>query len=648
MLQLDDIALRRGSRLLFAGATLQLHRGQRIGISGANGSGKSSLFALIRGELAADAGTLQRPPQLQMASVAQQTPADPRPALEYLLDGDQELQQLRQQIDAADSGIAGAATGEQLALLHARFAAIDGYTATARASRLLHGLGFAPTDATRPVASFSGGWRMRLNLAQALICRSDLLLLDEPTNHLDLEAVIWLEEWLRGYPGALLLISHDRDFLDRVSTHIGHIEQQQLQIYSGNYSDFERQRSARLAQQQEAWQRQQRERERMEQFVARFRAKATKARQAQSRLKSLARMEQIAAAHVDSPFQFQFPPPQRLPAPLLTLDQVAVGYPDAPPLLQRLELSLLPGDRIALLGPNGAGKSTLIRLLAGELAPQQGERRTATDLRIGYFAQHQLEQLDPAASPLLHLRRLDGAASEQSLRDFLGRFGFVGEQALQPVAPFSGGEQARLVLALLVWQRPNLLLLDEPTNHLDLEMRHALTMALQTYPGALLLVSHDRHLLRSSCDRLLLVNAGELQEFDGDIEDYRAWLAQRSSAEEVTDSEGVGSPPATAEHTAQGRRNQRQRDAERRRQLQPLQRAVSAADQQLQQLTEREQQLQQQLAAADLYEASERDRLKALLQQQAALAQQLAQAEERWLEASEALEALEQRLATEP
>jgi ATP-binding cassette subfamily F protein 3 len=495
----------------------------------------------------------------------------------------------------------------------------------------MNGLGFKTEQLDQPVASFSGGWRMRLNLAQALMCRSDLLLLDEPTNHLDLDAVYWLQAWLTQYPGTLLLISHDRDFLDEVCSHILHLEQQALNLYTGNYSAFERMRSERLAGQQSAFERQQREIKHIQSFVDRFRAQATKARQAQSRLKALERMERIAPAHVDSPFHFNFLAPHKLPSPLLTLEQIAAGYGDTP-IITGARLSIQPGDRLGLLGHNGAGKSTLIKLLAGDLPPLAGDCLQAQDLRIGYFAQHQLEQLDPAASPLLHLQRLDPRASEQQLRDFLGGFGFNAEMALSASAPFSGGEKARLVLAMLVYQRPNLLLLDEPTNHLDLEMRHALVLALQEYGGAMIIVSHDRHLLRSVCDQFLLVDAGKVREFDGDLDDYREWLLE-GQRDEQTRNEAP-----KAEHSAASRKDQRRLEAEARQRLQPLRKQLEKVEKQLDKLQRQRANLEQQLADTDIYQPARKEDLHHLLRQKGELDKAYQQSEEEWLVYSEALE----------
>jgi ATP-binding cassette subfamily F protein 3 len=526
MIKLQNLSIRRGSRLLFEDANLLIHPGQNVGLTGANGVGKSSLFAVFQQQLHADHGEVSIPEAWTIAHVAQETPAVDVSAIDYVLQGDVELTRLQSALAKAELEHDGHAQSE----LHDKLAAIDGYTAHSRAGRLLHGLGFKPGQEAHPVNAFSGGWRMRLNLAQALMCRSDLLLLDEPTNHLDLEAVYWLEEWLRNYPGTLVLISHDRDFLDRVVTHIVHIEQQRMKAYTGNYSSFEIARAEHLANQQAAHQKQQREIAHIRQFVTRFKAKATKAKQAQSRVKALERMELIAPAHVDSPFHFSFKEPTRLASPLLVLDKAAVGYGEEA-LIEGVKLSLAPGDRVGLLGPNGAGKSTLIKLIAGVLPIMKGKRKEAKDIRIGYFAQHQLEQLDDEATPLQHLQRLDRVATETELRNFLGGFGFHGDSALMKVAPFSGGEKARLVLALLVYQRPALLLLDEPTNHLDLEMRLALTLALQDFDGALVIVSHDRHLLRTVADDLWLIADGKALPFDDDLEGYRQWVLSREKAE---------------------------------------------------------------------------------------------------------------------
>jgi len=627
MLQFDKVTLRRGPRVLFEDATFQIHPGQKNGLTGANGTGKSSLFALILGALTSDEGTVKCPAGWAMAHVAQEMPATAQAAIEYVLDGDGELRRLQRELAHAEHQGAG----ERIAQLHGELEHIGAYQANSRAASLMSGLGFQTSDETRPLTDFSGGWRMRLNLARALMCRSDLLLLDEPTNHLDLDAVIWLESWLKQYRGTLLLISHDRDFLDSVCTQILHIEQNRATLYSGNYSAFERIRVEQLANQQAAFEKQQREIAHMHSFVERFRAKATKARQAQSRIKALERMELIAPAHVDSPFHFAFRAPAKNPHPLLKLDCCAAGYAGQA-IIEQVKLVLNPGDRVGLLGPNGAGKSTLIKLLAGALQPLSGERSEARHLMIGYFAQHQLEQLQPGHSPIQHLQQIDPQASEQTLRDYLGGFGFLGDKALEPVAPFSGGEKSRLVLAMLVYRRPNLLLLDEPTNHLDLEMRQALATALQDFEGAMVIVSHDRHLLRLSCDQLLLVHGGTVAEFDGELDAYPAWITghNRLARQEAT-------APARSDSTEQ-RRERKRVEAQRRQELQPLKKAMEKAESELARLHSERDAIETELADGALYETQAKDRLQTLLKRRGALDEHLARAEEHWLTAAEALE----------
>jgi len=633
MLNFRNVQLRRGTRVLFESATFTIYRGEKVGITGANGSGKSSLLALIRGELHADAGDFSRPAGLSIASVEQETPASTRSAIDYVMDGDTELRAVELAIAASQADH----DGTRLADLHGRYAALDGYAAPSRAARLLAGVGFTTAELERPVASFSGGWRMRLNLARALMCRSDLLLLDEPTNHLDLDAIIWLESWLNEYRGTLLLIAHDREFLDRVVSRIAHLERQSIRAYAGNYSAFETQRAADLALQQSMYDKQQREIRHVTQFVERFRAKASKARQAQSRMKLLERMQRIAPAHVDAPFEFAFIPPEKLPRPLLALEDQSAGYAHRP-VLSDVSLVLNPGDRIAILGRNGAGKSTLMKLLAGTLTGSSGQRIEAADLRVGYFAQHQLEQLDPNASPFEHLRRHGGsamqAAPEQVLRDHLAGLGFRGDRVFEPVAPFSGGEKARLVLALLVAQRPNLLLLDEPTNHLDLEMRHALGMALQDYGGALVVVSHDRHLIRSVADTLWMLAGGRVTEFDGDLEDYARLLMQSvPHADQASTDDGTNG--------ADSRRAQKRAEAERRNRLSPLKQAVSEQEEEIARLEHERCANESSLADPALYQDGMQEELKRALAQRVGLSRALAEAESRWISLSEALERAE-------
>jgi len=519
VIRLSQVTLRRGAKALLESTDLTIHAGERIGLIGANGSGKSSLFALLRDELHADKGDVELPAHWRIAHVAQETPALGRPAVEYAIDGDTALRDIEQELERTHDGT-------RMGELHAALADADVYTARPRAEALLLGLGFKSEELEQPVSSFSGGWRMRLNLAQALMCRSDLLLLDEPTNHLDLDAIVWLEDWLRRYAGTLIVVSHDRDFLDGVVETVVHIDARKLRRYSGNYSAFEAQRAAGLVLAQAQYEKQQRERAHLQSFIDRFRAKATKARQAQSRMKMLARMEELAPVHAAAPFSFEFREPLRSPDPLLVLEDVDAGY-DGHAVLSDVKLTLRSGERIGLLGVNGAGKTTLIKTIAGTLAPLAGSAVLNKGVVIGYFAQHQVEMLRDDQSPLWHLARLAPQVREQELRDYLGGFNFPGDMASGPVEHFSGGEKARLALALIVWQRPNLLLLDEPTNHLDLETREALTVALAQFEGTLVLVSHDRHLLRASTEQLVVVREGRVQEFDGDLDDYRLALLNR-------------------------------------------------------------------------------------------------------------------------
>jgi ATP-binding cassette, subfamily F, member 3 len=645
MLNFDAVTLRRGPRILFDEATFSLFRGEKVGITGENGSGKSSLLDMVLGGLQPDAGHFERPSNLSIAYVAQDLEATDRPALDFVLDGDTALRELEQRIAAAERD---GDDGVRLANLYTQYASAGGYDARARAAQLMHGLGFSSADEARAVRDFSGGWRVRLNVARALMCPSDLLLLDEPTNHLDLDAIVWLEGWLREYPGTLLLIAHDREFLDRVVDRIVNIENHKATVYRGNYSAFEEARAAQLAQQSSLFEKQQREIAHMEAFVARFRAQATKARQAQSRLKALERMQRIAPAHVDSPFEFSFAEPLKLPRPLLAIEKQAVGYGDVP-LLTGVNLTIYPGDRIALLGRNGAGKSTLVKMLAGELPARGGARNDARDLVTGYFAQHQLEQLDPTASSLLNLARRGQAIgrrdTEQQMRDYLAGFGFRGNRVFEPVEPFSGGEKARLALALVAYSRPNLLLLDEPTNHLDLEMRQALAMALQDYTGAVVMVSHDRHLLSTVSDRFLLVADGRVDDFDGDLADYANWLAsgQRSRpADEAPESHSAPTPSIPTRSAPRSRADEQQRkreEADRRRELAPLRSRLARCEKRLQELAAEAVRLDAALADPALYERAAAAQQRELTTRRAQVARETGEVEGEWLELSETLEA---------
>ncbi len=600
---------------------MNVHPGQKVGLVGPNGAGKSSLFALVRGELHADAGEVSLPPRWILSHVAQETPAVDRPALEFAIDGDRELREV-------EAGIA-IEEGDALAALHAKYDEIGGYTARSRAQSMLAGLGFDEGAQAKPVAEFSGGWRMRLNLARALMCRADLLLLDEPTNHLDLDAVMWLEDWLAAFPGAVVLITHDREFLDAVAGHIVHVESRRLDEYAGNYSAFESQRAERLALQQSAYEKQQRSIAHLEAFIARFRAKATKARQAQSRIKALEKMERIAAAHVDSPFSFAFRAPVDKPRQLFALEEAALGYADRT-VLSGVEWSVLPGDAIGLLGPNGAGKSTLLKSLVGDLPLLGGKLHRAQGLRIGYFAQHQVDQLRLEETPLWHLGRLATDEREQVLRDFLGGFDFRGDMVAQKVASLSGGEKARLALALLVWQRPNLLLLDEPTNHLDIEMREALAEALVNFEGALIVVAHDRHLLAAATDQWMLVADGRVAPFEGDLDDYKQW-AREYRARGV----GRGAWEAEGRPSSLSRKDERRLEAQARQReaavRKPFEKKIAAIEAELEPLARESKETEAWLATGEAYEEAHRERMQAALQRRGELQARIAQLEEDWL-----------------
>ncbi len=622
MIQLSQITFMRGSKVLLDEASAQVFPGHKVALIGSNGCGKSSLFALLRGELTLDAGDASVPGDWRIVSVAQETPAVSRSAIEYVIDGDKVLRNLQQQLAQAEE----AGDGEAIAKYHDLLAQAGAYDVEARAATILDGLGFSTAQLSAPVTDFSGGWRMRLNLAQALLCPSDLLLLDEPTNHLDLDAVIWLERWLQRYQGTLLLISHDKAFIDNCVAQIISVEHQKLVAYTGNYSSYETQRAERIRLQDIEFRKQQDKIAHLESFINRFKAKASKAKQAQSRIKQLERMETLLPAHHASQFSFEFKTPTALPNPLVQMEQITLGYDDHI-VLQQVKLNLVPGSRIGLLGRNGQGKSTLIKLLAQVHEPKTGVFTTAKGLNVGYFAQHQLETLDPAASALLHLQRLDKIATEQQLRDYLGGFGFHGDEATAPVAPMSGGEKARLVLALIVYQKPNLLLLDEPTNHLDLEMRHALNLALQGFEGAMVLVSHDRFLLSAVCEDFYLVDRGQVAPFDGDLDDYRDWiLAQQQEDKPVSEKPKVD------------RKAEKRREAEFRQATAPLRKQIQQAEQQMEKLNKSLADVESSLSDTALYEADQKPQLMKLLDEQTSIKNKLDDAEALWLEAQEALE----------
>lgn len=612
------------------GASTTLQPGQKLALIGANGTGKSSLFAMLLGELSADQGQIRGMAGLRVAHMAQELEVSDDSTLNFVMAGDAGVYQLIQDIAKAEQ----AEDFERAAYLYQELEVLDGYSAPRRAEQLLLGLGFEQSDLQTSVTEFSGGWRVRLNLARALMTPSDVLLLDEPTNHLDLDTMLWLQGWLLRYPGTLLMISHDRDFIDAICERTLSLEQEQLIPYRGGYSAYEQQRAERMAQQRAQYAKQQREIGQMEDFVRRFRAKATKARQAQSRLKALERMETVAPAHVDSPFSFQFPEPGKSSDPLLTIDNLVLGYGDDI-VLNGVSLSLHPGDRIGLLGKNGAGKSTFLKGLTGALPALSGDRVTGAHLRIGYFDQQQLEVLDLQASALLHLQRLTPKVREQVILDFLGGFNFKGDRARQEIAPFSGGEKARLALAMVVWQDPNVLILDEPTNHLDLEMRHALAVALQGYTGAIVLVSHDRHLMRHAVESLWLVDEGAVTEYPDDLTAYEQWVLSGDRTATATSNKTANK--LAVEPQGKGKHN-RQGAAEQRARLRPLQKALEKTERTLEGLQKKLVDLQAQLANPDLYEGSQQDQLAKLVETEGLLKAQLSEIEETWIQQQEAIE----------
>ena len=658
MIRLSQLTLIRGTKVLLEGVDLTLNPGDKIGLIGSNGTGKSSLFALLRGELHADAGEVDYPARWRLAYVAQETPALDRPALEYAIDGDTTLRKLESALEEAEAADDGMRMGE----LYAAMGDADAYTVRSRAEQLLRGLGFSHEQMAQPVASFSGGWRMRLNLAQALMCPSDLLLLDEPTNHLDLDAIIWVEDWLKRYEGTLVIVSHDRDFLDGVVNVIVHIDQKKLKRYSGHYSSFERQRAAAVVLAAGMMEKQARERAHLESFIERFRAKASKAKQAQSRMKMLAKMEELAPLHVTAPFQFEFREPLKAPDPLLVLENVDAGYHvdgSDKLVVGGIKFALASGQRYGLLGINGAGKSTFIKTVAGELEPLAGTANFNKGLVVGYFAQHQVEMLRDDESPLWHLARIAPRIREQELRSFLGGFNFPGEMAMGPIRTFSGGEKARLALAMIVWQRPNLLLLDEPTNHLDLETREALTVALAQFEGTLVLVSHDRHLLRATTDQFLLVADGTLEPFDGDLDDYRDWLFKtklgatdapapllslpEEAAEKLEPTKGAALKVAAASPV--DRREQKRQQAAERQRLsaarKPIESRTKRVEEQMAKLNSRKAGIDEQLADSTVHDDANKDKLKSLILDKAYVERELLQLEADWLELQGQLEQIE-------
>jgi ATP-binding cassette subfamily F protein 3 len=642
MISFRHFALRRGSRLLLSDIDLVIQSGWRLGVIGRNGCGKSSLFAALQGTLESDAGELEMSARLRLASVAQETPALPDAAIDYVLGGDEELAAaINDEVRAGERG-----DMEAMAKAHQRIEELNGYDGRARAGRLMHGLGFAPETHERAVQEFSGGWRGRLNLARALMCPSDLLLLDEPTNHLDLDAVLWLEEWLRRYQGTLLIISHDREFLDGVISHTLHLDDGKARLYTGNYSAFERLRAEQLRQQQISHEREQAERAHLQSFIDRFKAKATKAKQAQSRMKRLEKLAGTEAVRAERPFSFHFGKPERLPDSMAQLEDVTAGYLTDPSMhdeggevvnivLADVRFSIEAGERIGLLGPNGAGKSTLVKTLVGELEPLGGERKVHKDLKIGYFAQHTVEALRDGTSPLDHLMEVAPGATTQAMRDFLGTWNFAGDRAFESVDGLSGGERARLALALIAWGKPNLLLLDEPTNHLDLDMREALADALADFDGALVLVSHDRHLLGMVCDSFWRIADGVVESFDGDLDDYARWLKNRGSASRKAAKAGVAAPVKIVSTLSPD--EERRRGAARREQDKTSRQRVKRIENRTAAIETELAELEAKLADPASYNGPTSEMMR-LGQRQAELRREQEALEAEWLELSEQLE----------
>lgn len=642
MIKAQGLILRRGTKLLLDEAEFTINPGERVGIVGKNGAGKSTLFALIQGHIEQDAGTLTIPQGWEIAAVSQDVYGQEKIARDFVIDGDSRLralQKARAEVSEDD--------GMAIAELETALSDAGHWSAESRAEQLLAGLGFAPETWDKAVSEFSGGWQVRLSIARALMKPSDLLLLDEPTNHLDLDAMLWLEQWLAAYQGTVLLISHDTEFLNNVARVILHFEQHKLQRYRGNYESFIEQQAERMAQHEQAYEKQQKEIQHMQSFIDRFKAKATKAKQAQSRVKALNRMQKLAPLQLSSGISFSLPQPEQMPDPLIIIDKIDLGYEPTQPILKNVSMMIRAGARIGMLGVNGAGKSTFIKSLVGELEPLSGTIKTAKGVNIAYFAQQQLDMLDPQATPLLHMIRIAPNEREQSLRDYLGGFGFIGEQALAKVEPFSGGEKARLALALLVWKKPNLLLLDEPSNHLDVDMREALARALTQFEGSILLVSHDRHLLRSTTDELMIVADGSISEFDGDLDDYQQWLTDKKATErqESTLAKQQDRLATTDEITPLDRRARRRQEAEERQRLgilkKPLIQELKQIESKLEKALERLEELQKAMSDENFYSDENRDNRIAQLSEHGQLEAQKNQLEERWLELTEAIEQID-------
>ena len=615
MLSFNNLSLRRGSSLLFENVSFTVHKDNKVGLVGANGTGKTSLFKMIQGEFESDDGTFKYPPDLKIACLAQEVPGTDEQALPYVMGGDKKLVEIEKAILEAEINEDYGSLGE----LHAEFEDHDGFTAKSRAEKLLVGLGFSEEEFVKPLKDFSGGWRVRLNLARTLMQPADLLLLDEPTNHLDLDAIIWLGNWIKSFRGAMLLISHDREFLDECVGYIAHIHSGTIELYKGNYSQFEILKAAKLAELESNYSKQQREVAHMQDFVRRFKAKATKARQAQSRIKALERMELIAPAHIDSPFQFKIPETDKISNPLITLENADLGYSDS--IVRNVKIAFRPGDRIGLLGVNGAGKSTFIKSLKGELPLLNGQKVEGKNLKVGYFSQHQVDDLNLEKSPIDHLLRVDEKASEPEIRSFLGGFNFRGDKAKNSIKNFSGGEKARLALSIIAFQKPNLLLMDEPTNHLDMDMRQALTVALQDFGGAILLISHDRHLLANTVDEFLIINEGNLSTYNGDLEDYRKTVLKVTPNKKIKKNEQIEIRPELS-----------------KQEIKEIKNKIIMHEKTLKRLQRKLTETEEKLNSPASYESDEGTDLHALLRDQANLTSEIELNEQDWLELNEQLE----------
>ena len=620
MLSFNNLELVLGGKTLFDDVSLTIHHHQKVGLVGANGTGKTSLFKIIKKEIEVDQSTVSFPSDLRISYLAQEVKGTDEIALDYVLSGDSNLIDIQKKIEKAEIDENYEILGE----LYEVYSSLDGYSAKSKAEQLMVGLGFKSDDFDKPLKDFSGGWRVRLNLAKTLMQPSDLMLLDEPTNHLDLDAILWLSNWIKSFKGAMILISHDRDFLDDCVSYVAHLYQQSIELYSGNYSQFEILRAAKMAEIQSNFIKQQKEVAHMQSFINRFKAKATKARQAQSRVKALEKMELIAPAHIDSPFNFTISETDKISNPLVALNRAGLGYSE--PILSNVGFTICPGDRIGLLGPNGAGKSTLIKSIVGTLPILDGDRETGANIKVGYFSQHQVDDLDLSISAFVHIQRLDETKTEKQIRTYLGGFAFKGDKVKDPIRLFSGGEKARLAFAIISYQKPNILLMDEPTNHLDMEMRHALTVAIQTFKGAILLISHDRHLLNSSVDTFYLIDNGALEIFDGDLDDYKNYILDIKSSDNKQSKKKKSAKDGPKEDNSE--------------KIKILNSSISKLDKRLFRLNTKLTEANNKLADPELYSDDSSEDLQDLIRNQLELTNEVEAAEKEWMDKAAELDIL--------